>query len=97
MPMWCPQGAVFHAKGATTTWTDDQLRELLKRYDANGDGRISKQELKRAFKDLGLWFSDWRAQRALHHADLDGDGFISDDELNILVSYASGKWGFTIN
>ncbi|KAL7262118.1 hypothetical protein ACSBR1_000493 [Camellia fascicularis] len=63
--------------------------------DKNGDGKLSKKELKDAFHDLGLKFSGWRAGRALRHADANGDGYISDEELNELVKYAK-RWGFSL-
>ncbi|XAR61877.1 hypothetical protein NMG60_11016420 [Bertholletia excelsa] len=68
--------------------------EFLQRYDRDGDGRISRQELKLAFKSQGLHFADRRAKKAIRHADANGDGYISDQELNELLQYASSKWGF---
>ena len=66
--------------------TEDQLKVLiLKKYDSNGDGRLSKEELKSAFRGLGFYFSGWRAGRALRHADANGDHFISDDEMEELA------------
>ncbi|KAI8014726.1 Polcalcin Phl p 7 [Camellia lanceoleosa] len=88
MPIWNPRG---HA-----SLNEDQIKGLLKRYDKNGDGKLSKEELKDAFRDLGLKFSGWRAGKALRHADANGDGYISDEELNELVKYAM-RWGFSIS
>lgn len=90
MPIWTP------SKGANYGLSEDQLKGLLKRYDTNGDGKLSKKELSAAFRQLGLRFSGWRAGRAIHHADANCDGYISEDELRELVKYAM-KWGFTIN
>ncbi|XAR61875.1 hypothetical protein NMG60_11016416 [Bertholletia excelsa] len=72
--------------------SEEQLKGLLKRYDTNGDGRLSKKELKVAFHDFGLRFCGWKARQALCHADADGDGYISDEEWDELVKYASKKW-----
>lgn len=66
---------------------EEQLMILLKRYDTNGDGRLSKQELQDAFKSLGSTFPAWRAWRALHHADANGDGCVNEDEFGELVKY----------
>ncbi|XP_021679653.2 uncharacterized protein LOC110664327 [Hevea brasiliensis] len=84
---------INECKQASTVLLDDQLRGLLKRYDANNDGKLSKAELKVAFKSLGSHFAGWRAMRAIHHADANGDGCISEDEMEELIKYAI-KLGF---
>jgi Ca2+-binding EF-hand superfamily protein len=73
----------------------DTLRKFFKNYDINNDGHLSKEELKKAFKSLSSWIPGIRANCGLHHADANGDGYISDDELNDLVKYAE-KLGFTV-
>ncbi|KAJ4717457.1 putative Calcium-binding EF-hand family protein [Melia azedarach] len=67
--------------------TEEEWNQVKNRYDKNGDGRLSKKELRDAFNSLGSYFPGWRAWRALHYADSDGDGYISDDEYNNLVNY----------
>ncbi|KAL6317843.1 hypothetical protein AAG906_030597 [Vitis piasezkii] len=91
MPLWTPI-----TRDISLPLSEDQLKGLLKRYDTNKDGRLSKDELKKAFRGMGLHFSGWRAGRALRHADANGDHFISEDELNELVKYAHSKWGFKL-
>ncbi|GMP81027.1 hypothetical protein CsSME_00035879 [Camellia sinensis var. sinensis] len=88
MPSYQPKGASFRL-------TEEQLKGILKRYDTNGDGKLSRKELKVAFRSLGFCFSGLRARCAVHHADGNGDGFITEEEMSNLVKYAS-KWGFTI-
>lgn len=66
---------------------EEQLMAWLRRYDTDGDGRLTKQELQDAFKSLGSTFPAWRAWRALRHADANGDGCINEDELRELVKY----------
>ncbi|KAL6318323.1 hypothetical protein AAG906_039415 [Vitis piasezkii] len=56
-------------------------------------GRLNKAELKQAFQHLGALIPGWRAHRALHHADADGDGCISEKEMKDLVEYAA-KFGY---
>ncbi|XVE94879.1 hypothetical protein REPUB_Repub02eG0048000 [Reevesia pubescens] len=91
MPVWTARNT------PSLPLSEEQVRGLLKRYDTNGDGRLSKKELKTAFHSLVVLFSGWRARRALRHADANGDGFISDEEMNELVRYATTRWGFYIN
>ena len=88
--------AIWSFRCVSVPLTEDQLKGLLKRYDTNGDGRLSKKELKVAFRNLGLKHGGWRSKHALKHANANGDGFISEEEMNQLVKYAS-RWGFTIN
>ncbi|KAF2309842.1 hypothetical protein GH714_005347 [Hevea brasiliensis] len=87
---------INECKQASTVLLEDQLRGLLKRYDANNDGKLSKAELKVAFKSLGSHFAGWRAMRAIHHADANGDGCISEDEMEELIKYAI-KLGFQMD
>ncbi|KAK4767493.1 hypothetical protein SAY87_024207 [Trapa incisa] len=60
---------------------DDQaIRErIFKRFDANGDGKISKSELRETVKSLGS-ISDDEINRTMDKIDTDGDGFISFEE-----------------
>ncbi|KAL7262113.1 hypothetical protein ACSBR1_000488 [Camellia fascicularis] len=74
---------------------EEQLKGIFKKHDQNGDGRLSRKELKKAFEELGAWIPDWRAWRGLSNADANGDGFISEEEMNSLVSYAK-QFGFTV-
>ncbi|KAI3767386.1 hypothetical protein L2E82_17484 [Cichorium intybus] len=86
---WCP-------RQVETPMTEDQLRSMIKRFDRNGDGKISRRELRIGLRSIGLRFTYFRAWSALRHADLNGDGVISDEEINELAKYVS-KWGITIS
>ncbi|KAJ0085484.1 hypothetical protein Patl1_08973 [Pistacia atlantica] len=65
--------------------TKEQLKSQFWRFDTDGDRRLSKQELNKAFNNLGLSFPAWRTWRALCHADENGDGYINEEEFNRLV------------
>lgn len=69
-------------------WTKEQAMAEFQRLDKDGDGRISKEELKAAFTKFGSRWSSFRAWRALSHADANKDGFISMEEVTDLVNYA---------
>ncbi|RVW16506.1 Polcalcin Che a 3 [Vitis vinifera] len=59
---------------------DQEERErIFKRFDTNGDGKISSTELGDALKTLGSVSAD-EVQRMMQEIDTDGDGFISFDE-----------------
>ncbi|KAL6296268.1 hypothetical protein ACE6H2_004410 [Prunus campanulata] len=68
-------------------WTKEQVMAEFKTFDKDGDGRISKEELKAAFYKFGSRWSSFRAWRALCHADANKDGFISTEEVTDLVNY----------
>ncbi|GFS46603.1 hypothetical protein Acr_00g0103270 [Actinidia rufa] len=55
--------AILSFRCVSVSLTEDQLKGLLKRYDTNGDGRLSKKELKVAFRNLGLKHSGGRNAR----------------------------------
>lgn len=69
-------------------WTNEQVSKLFKSFDKNGDGKLSKEELKAAFRKLGSRWSSHRARSALRHVDSNHDGLISKEEFNDLVNYA---------
>ncbi|KAK1550406.1 hypothetical protein Q3G72_018436 [Acer saccharum] len=81
---WCGRTS---GRTSIKALTEEQLKLLFMRFDTDGDRRLSKQELKDAFNSLGSRFSAWRAWRVLCHADANGDGYISDQELDGLVKY----------
>ncbi|KAI8549900.1 hypothetical protein RHMOL_Rhmol06G0061000 [Rhododendron molle] len=87
--------AIWNPKSVNLRPKKEQLKDLLERYDKNGDGRLSWKELREAFRSSGLNFSGWRAWQALRHADENGDGYISEEEMGKLVKFAKNQWGFT--
>lgn len=72
---------------------DDQekadLERIFKRFDANGDGKISSAELGDALKTLGSVTPE-EVSRMMSEIDTDGDGFISYDEY---IDFASANRG----
>ncbi|XP_052205648.1 polcalcin Ole e 3-like [Diospyros lotus] len=52
---------------------------IFKRFDANGDGKISSTELGDVLKTLGSVTED-EVKRMMSEIDTDGDGFISYEE-----------------
>lgn len=55
------------------------LERIFKKFDANGDGKISSAELGDALKALGNVNVD-EVKRMMSEIDTDGDGFISFQE-----------------
>ncbi|XVE67720.1 hypothetical protein DITRI_Ditri09bG0011100 [Diplodiscus trichospermus] len=57
----------------------EQMKDFFRRFDCDKDGRLSKEELKKAFNELGSRVPVFRTLAALRHADENGDGFISKE------------------
>ncbi|KAG1342226.1 polcalcin Phl p 7 [Cocos nucifera] len=76
--------------------TVDEFKEWLKKFDTNKDGRISREELRKAIRSVRGRFSGWKSSRGLRHADTDGDGFIEDGEIDNLVEFAQKTLGMKI-
>ncbi|KAH7679568.1 EF-hand-containing protein [Dioscorea alata] len=66
----------------------DEFKKWLKQFDVNHDGRISREELKRALESLHAWFAWWKARQALKSSDVNRNGVIDKEEIGKLVLYA---------
>lgn len=76
--------------------TVDEFKEWLKRFDLDKDGRISRQELQRMIKSIRGRFSGWKSSRGIRAADTDGDGYVSEDEIDNLIDFAQRSLGLKI-
>ncbi|XP_010908206.1 probable calcium-binding protein CML15 [Elaeis guineensis] len=65
---------------AVAAGVTDELERVFKKFDTNGDGKISSSELAAIFQSLGHPVTDEELERMMGEADTDGDGFISFDE-----------------
>lgn len=68
--------------------TLQQFKEWLKTsFDANGDGRISKDELREVLRITGGLFASWKSNKVLKSVDDNRDGFIDDNEFINLAHF----------
>ncbi|KAJ1436773.1 EF-Hand 1, calcium-binding site [Sesbania bispinosa] len=75
------------------TIAEKQVRDILRKADGNGDGCLSKDELKKAFKEFGFKMPSWRACYCLRKADTNRDGQICHgEELDIVVDYVLARY-----
>ncbi|CAN6168840.1 unnamed protein product [Urochloa humidicola] len=88
---------LFPGKEHRTTLTAAEFKEWLKQFDADGDGRISRRELREAIRRRGAWFATVKAWRAVRRADRDRNGFVDDGEMEGLVEFAEKELGFLIS
>ncbi|KAF6139082.1 hypothetical protein GIB67_010808 [Kingdonia uniflora] len=76
--------------------TVDEFKQWLKQFDRNGDGRISRDELREAIRSKGRWFTTWNSRQGVKSADANHNGFIDDNEIGNLLAFAEKKLGLTV-
>jgi calcium-binding protein CML len=64
----------------TSLGSTDEVKKIFNKFDKNGDGKISCNELKDILHALGSRTSSDEVQRIMSEIDKDGDGVISLDE-----------------
>lgn len=67
----------------------DETERVFRKFDANGDGQISRSELAALFESVGHAATDDEVSRMMEEADADGDGCISLPEFAALMESAS--------
>lgn len=76
--------------------TVEEFKTWLKQFDKNGDGRISKNELRAAIRSLGLCWTTLKSRQGIRAADVNQNGYIEDDEIECLIEFAQQKLGIRI-
>ncbi|OAY85970.1 polcalcin Phl p 7-like [Ananas comosus] len=59
-----------------------EMERIFKRFDTNGDGKISSAELGEALRTLGSTSPD-EIRRMMAEIDTDGDGYIDFNEYSV--------------
>lgn len=89
--------AITNARSAKGEMTIEEFKEWLKTFDKDGDGRISRDELRSAIRSKGKRVSGWRCGRVIRQADSNRDGEVDEGEIENLVSFAKQTLGMKIS
>ncbi|KAK7376892.1 hypothetical protein VNO80_02311 [Phaseolus coccineus] len=95
MPVFIPTKTPYKALSPQTVMAENQIRDILRKADLNGDGYLSKDELKKAFKEFGFKLAGWRADRLLKKLDINNQEQLNMEELDIIIDYALARYKFT--
>ncbi|OAY66700.1 calmodulin-1-like [Ananas comosus] len=76
--------------------TIEEFKEWLKKFDTDKDGRISRDELRKAIRSRGGRFTTWKSIRGIRQADTNRNGYIDDAEIENLVAFAQKNMGLKI-
>ncbi|CAL4073792.1 unnamed protein product, partial [Meganyctiphanes norvegica] len=66
--------------------SEEDMKEAFMGFDTDGDGFISRSELKEVINSLGDTLTDEEVDRILQEGDIDGYGKISYDEFVTLMT-----------
>jgi len=67
---------------------EDEIREAFKVFDMDGNGFISRTELRHVMMNLGEKMSEDECNYLVEEADVDGDGQINYEEFNSMMNSA---------
>jgi len=71
----------------------EELRRVFSIFDKNGDGLISKREMKESFDTLRLCVGEEELASTIQTVDVNGDGYVDFEEFVSLYESMSGKRG----
>ncbi|XP_010537257.1 PREDICTED: calcium-binding protein CML38 [Tarenaya hassleriana] len=69
-----------------------ELQAVFDHMDADRDGRISPEELRRSFESLGGKLSEEEAEVAVRLSDSDGDGMLDFEEFLNMMTMDDDEW-----
>lgn len=89
--LMCPSASDIVEKFRSKYKTLNDVKAAFKRFDRNGDGALSKEELTAAMKSSGDSYSEVEVNAIFSLGDVDGDGEITLEEFISLMSPSSSS------
>merc|ERR1719336_2649177 len=89
--LMCPSASDIVEKFRSKYKTLNDVKAAFKRFDRNGDGALSKEELTAAMKSSGDSYSEVEVNAIFSLGDVDGDGEITLEEFITLMSPSSSS------
>ncbi|AES73284.1 putative EF-hand domain pair protein [Medicago truncatula] len=87
----------FNGHHGKRVMTVEQFKLWLKTaFDTNGDGRMSKEELRHAVRLARGLFASWSCDTDFKFADANHNGFIDENEVRNLVHFADKHFNVKI-
>ncbi|KAK9985166.1 hypothetical protein SO802_034691 [Lithocarpus litseifolius] len=74
---------------AKSPYTEDQLRQLFRIFDRDGNGFITAAELAHSMAKMGHALTAEELTGMIKEADLDGDGTINFEEFSLAINSAA--------
>lgn len=74
----------------TSAYKKAELKRVFATFDKDGDGFITKKELRESLKNLRLMVTDMEAEEMVAKVDANGDGLIEFDEFCMLYEAMMG-------
>ncbi|GLT39100.1 hypothetical protein SLA2020_133070 [Shorea laevis] len=84
-----PTSPPFSPHNPKTTTREEELKQVYRRFDSDGDGKISALELRAYFASVGEYMSHEDARGVINELDTDGDDMLDFDDFLRLMNRES--------
>ena len=89
-----PRSPMSSSRTPKLTSKEDELKEVFRYFDGDGDGKISALELRAYFGSIGEYMSHEEAQGVIADLDSDGDNLLDlEDFLKLMKRETGGGQG----
>ncbi|KAK4584385.1 hypothetical protein RGQ29_022208 [Quercus rubra] len=89
-----PRSPMSSSRTPKLTSKEDELKEVFRYFDGDGDGKISALELRAYFGSIGEYMSHEEAQGVIADLDSDGDNLLDlEDFLKLMKRETGGEKG----